>query len=129
MLITQERGRYNEDRRNYKKVPRRTRLFIARISGVSNSYLSMLESGRHPRTGRPIVPTLTKINQIADAMGIGVDDLINVMDDTPVRFDSDEESCSFRLSPLEKDIILRFRLLSDGERNMFLRSLGIDDTY
>lgn len=102
---------------------------FSRISGVSNSYLSMLESGRHPRTGRPIVPTLTKINQIADAMGIGVDDLINVMDDTPVRFDSDEEPCSFRLSPLEKDIILRFRLLSDGERNMFLRSLGIDDTY
>lgn len=65
---------------------------FSRISGVSNSYLSMLESGRHPRTGRPIVPTLTKINQIADAMGIGVDDLINVMDDTPVRFDSDEES-------------------------------------
>lgn len=102
---------------------------FSRISGVSNSYLSMLESGRHPRTGRPIVPTLTKLNQIADAMGIDINDLINVMDNTPIHFDSNDETCSLRLSPLKKDIILRFRLLSDGKRNMFLRSLGIDDIY
>lgn len=96
---------------------------FAKLSGVSNSYLSMLESGRHPRSGRPIVPTLTKLNQIAAAMGIGVDDLIANMDDTPVRFD---DAPSFRLSALEKEIISRFRLLPDGEKNMILRSLGLD---
>ena len=92
------------------------------LSGVSNSYLSMLESGKHPRSGRPIVPTLTKLNQLADAMGLRVDDLIQEMDDMPVKIDGD---CS--LSPLEKQIIMRFRLLPDGERNMILRSLGLEE--
>jgi transcriptional regulator with XRE-family HTH domain len=98
---------------------------FSRLSGVSNSYLSMLESGRHPRSGRPIVPTLTKLNQIAAAMGIGVDDLIANMDDTPVRFD--DPAPSLRLSQLEKDLIIRFRLLPEGEKNMILRSLGLID--
>lgn len=92
------------------------------LSGVSNSYLSMLESGKHPRSGRPIVPTLTKLNQLADAMGLRVDDLIQEMDDMPVKIDGD-----FSLSPLEKQIIKRFRLLPDGERNMILRSLGLEE--
>lgn len=92
------------------------------LSGVSNSYLSMLESGKHPRSGRPIVPTLTKLNQLADAMGLRVDDLIQEMDDMPVKIDG-----NFSLSPLEKQIIMRFRLLPDGERNMILRSLGLEE--
>lgn len=92
------------------------------LSGVSNSYLSMLESGKHPRSGRPIVPTLTKLNQLADAMGLRVDDLIQEMDDMPVKIDG-----YFSLSPLEKQIIMRFRLLPDGERNMILRSLGLEE--
>lgn len=92
------------------------------LSGVSNSYLSMLESGKHPRSGRPIVPTLTKLNQLADAMGLRVDDLIQEMDDMPVKIDG-----NFSLSPLERQIIIRFRLLPDGERNMILRSLGLEE--
>lgn len=31
------------------------------------------------------------------------------------------------LSPLEESIIMRFRLLPDGERNMILRSLGLEE--
>jgi transcriptional regulator with XRE-family HTH domain len=97
---------------------------FAKLSGVSNSYISMLESGKHPRSGRPIVPTLTKLNQIADAMGLRVDDLISAMDDTPVKID---DGGGFYVSPLEKQIILRFRALPDGERNMLLRSLGLGE--
>lgn len=96
---------------------------FAKLSGVSNSYISMLESGKHPRSGRPIVPTLTKLNQIADAMGLRVDDLISAMDDTPVKIDDG----GFYVSSLEKQIILRFRALPDGERNMLLRSLGLEE--
>ncbi len=96
---------------------------FSKLSGVSNSYLSMLESGKHPRSGRPIVPTLTKLNQIADAMGLRIDDLISAMDDTPVKIDDG----GFYVSSLEKQIILRFRDLPDGERNMLLRSLGLEE--
>ena len=34
---------------------------------------------------------------------------------------------NFQLSPLEKEIILKFRQLSNGERDMFLRSLGVEE--
>lgn len=34
---------------------------------------------------------------------------------------------AFDLSPIEKQIILRFRALPDGERNMLLRSLGLEE--
>ena len=36
-------------------------------------------------------------------------------------------SDSFKLSDLEKDIIRKFRTLNDGERAMFLRSIGVEE--
>lgn len=92
---------------------------FAKISGVSNSYLSMLETGRQPSSGRPIVPTLTKINQIAAAMGVSPDDLVLSI--------SLPAAVGLSLSPLEEQIIRRFRVLPDGERNMLLRSLGLEE--
>ena len=100
---------------------------FAELSGVSNSYLSMLELGRQPSSGNPIVPSLTKLNQIADAMGLDINDLLSSVDDMPVSFREDpgEEPVCFKLSELEKKIIVRFRSLSSVEKDMVLRSLGI----
>lgn len=158
---------------------------FSRISGVSNSYLSMLESGRSPRSDRPIVPTLTKLNQIAAAMGISVNELISDIGGVTVskkRFSEQirslrkshglsQEDLSSRLgltkqavsqwergirepdfatlekiadffrvdtdyligrsvrpaalNKTESDLIDRFRLLPEGEKNMILRSLGL----
>jgi transcriptional regulator with XRE-family HTH domain len=61
---------------------------LAQRAGMSNSYLSMLETGRKSSTKQPIVPTLTKLNQLADAMGLRVDDLIAMIDDIPIELDS-----------------------------------------
>ncbi len=69
--------------RNYRKEHDLSLREFSRISGVSNSYLSMLESGRHPRSNRPIIPTLTKLNQISAAMGMTVNDLISNIDGVP----------------------------------------------
>ena len=59
-------------------------------------------------------------DDVAAALGVGW------TEDSSLQCGHDD---SFFLSPLERQIIMRFRLLSDGERNMFLRSLGLDDTY
>lgn len=91
---------------------------FARVSGVSNSYISMLETGRQPTSGRPVVPTLTKLNQIAAAMNVRVDDLIVAIED-PVGSAAD-------FSDLERLIIDRFRGLSEKEKEMILRSLNIE---
>lgn len=103
---------------------------FAKKSGVSNSYLSMLETGRQPQSGRPIVPTLTTLNKIASAVGMRIDDLIAAVDDMPVSFKEEagaRAAVGLELSPLETQIITRFRSLPDGERNMILRSLGLDE--
>jgi len=101
---------------------------FAKQSGVSNSYLSMLETGRQPSSGRPVVPTLTKLNQIAAAMNMRVDDLVAAVDDMPVAInDPVAPAAAFSLSDLEEQIIIRFRALPDGEKNMILRSLGLEE--
>lgn len=57
-----------------------------------------------------------------------VDDLIAVMDDTPVSLqDPVAPAAAFSLSDLEKQIVIRFRSLPDGEKNMLLRSLGLEE--
>lgn len=103
---------------------------FAKKSGVSNSYLSMLETGRQPQSGRPIVPTLTTLNKIASAVGMRIDDLIAAVDDMPVSFKEEAgapAAVGLELSALEIQIITRFRALPVGERNMILRSLGLDE--
>jgi len=102
---------------------------FAKISGISNSYLSMLETGRHPRSGRPIVPTITKLNQIAQAMGIRIDDLVALLDDMPVRIDGDAGDVpELILTSTEKELIYAFRKMSTAERAIILRSVGIENT-
>lgn len=61
---------------------------LAQRARISNSYLSMLENGRKSSTKQPIVPTLTKLNQLADAMGLRVDDLVAMIDDIPIDLDN-----------------------------------------
>ena len=39
-----------------------------------------------------------------------------------------ETSQAFRLTKLELEIIKRFRVLTNGKRSMFLRTLGLKDT-
>ncbi|MEE6208388.1 MAG: helix-turn-helix transcriptional regulator [Alphaproteobacteria bacterium] len=63
---------------------------------------------------------LSVIVQLSDFYGVSPDDLISGEVSAPA-------AVGFDLSPLEKQIVIRFRSLPDGERNMILRSLGIDE--
>lgn len=45
---------------------------FARISRVSKSYISVLERGRHPKTGKPVYPSTEIVKQVADAMGMSI---------------------------------------------------------
>ena len=57
---------------------------FAEICGVSNGYISMLEKGANPKTGKAIVPTLDKLQKIAKAMGLTVDELLTMADEIEV---------------------------------------------
>lgn len=49
-------------------------------SGISKAYISLLEKNQHPKTGKPITPSVQCIKQASDAMGIDFDILFSKID-------------------------------------------------
>jgi transcriptional regulator with XRE-family HTH domain len=57
---------------------------FAKDCGLSNGYISMLIKNVNPKTGKPLVPSLSALISIAKGMGITVDELIAQTDDINV---------------------------------------------
>lgn len=53
---------------------------FAEKAGLSKGYVSMLEKNEHPKTGKPISPSLEKIKDIAGAMDLTIDDILKIID-------------------------------------------------
>lgn len=49
-------------------------------SGISKAYISLLEKNKHPKTGKPIAPSIQSIKQAADGMNIDFNILFNMID-------------------------------------------------
>ncbi len=49
-------------------------------AGLSKGYISMLESGKHPKSQRPLRPSLPTYQKIASAMNMRLDDLLKKLD-------------------------------------------------
>ena len=71
---------------------------FAEICDVSNSYISMLEKERNPKTGQPIVPSMLHYVKIANGMNISVQDLFSSIDDAPVDMATKAPSDGERIS-------------------------------
>ena len=54
---------------------------FANKSGISKSYISLLEKNQHPNTGKPIIPTIKTYKLAAQAMNIDFDELIRMIND------------------------------------------------
>lgn len=52
--------------------------------GLSNGYISMLEKGENPKTGKPVTPNLQQLKKLADGMGMTMMDMLERVDDMPV---------------------------------------------
>lgn len=66
---------------------------------LSNGYISMLEKGLNPKTGRPVTPTIPQLKKLADGMGVTMSAMLEQVDDMDVDltsavalFDDSEES-------------------------------------
>jgi len=53
---------------------------FARLSGISKAYISLLEKDKHPKTGKPIAPSIKVIKQAAQAMQVDFDTLFSQID-------------------------------------------------
>ena len=68
--------------RQYREENKLSQREFAKMCGLSNAYISMLEKGVNPSTGEPAVPSMKVYLQISQAMGISIQTLMEAVDDS-----------------------------------------------
>ena len=53
---------------------------FANLCGLSNGYIAMIEAGKNPSTGKPIIPSITSVKKMASGMGMTVHSLMELLD-------------------------------------------------
>lgn len=51
---------------------------------LSNGYISILEKGINPNTGRPVTPTIPQLKKLAAGMNITIMEMFELVDDMPI---------------------------------------------
>ena len=52
--------------------------------GLSNGYISIIEKGVNPNTGKPVIPTLPQLSKIAKGLNMSVMEMFEIVEDMPV---------------------------------------------
>lgn len=99
---------------------------FSEISGISKSYISLLEKNRHPKTGKPIAPSIKCIRQVAECVHIDFNTLFSMLD-CDISLAEEPAAVDFTISDFEKELLIAFRKADAIEREMVLRALGIKE--
>jgi len=89
---------------------------VADALGVSRATVYRYESADIEKLPTTIIEPLSRILHCSIAYLMGWEENTNTYSE------------DFQLSKLEKNIIKKFRTLNNGERAMFLRTIGVEDT-
>ena len=92
------------------------RQFAERCGDITNGYISMLEQGKNPSTGKPIVPSIEKVASLARAMGLTLHQLVDMADDSPVTIGEKLQSIGQQLTAPSRSP--EWRVLSEGLGNL-----------
>ncbi|WP_308590648.1 helix-turn-helix transcriptional regulator [uncultured Megasphaera sp.] len=85
---------------------------FANLSGISKAYIGVLEKVYNPTTKEPVAPSLPKIQAIASAMGMELDDLLKLLDhNQPVIVNTNRPAQ--HLNEDEKQLLDDYRKLND----------------
>ena len=98
---------------------------FSKASGISKAYISLLEKNKHPKTGKPITPSITILLQSAEAMHITLDDLWLRLDpDHPITIDDPPAPTPTSIAPIsdetEAELLENFRMLNVVGRRMLI---------
>lgn len=108
---------------------------FANACGLSNGYISMLEKGKNPATGKPVTPTIPQLKKLSGGMGLTLMELLDLVDDMPIDITGNETEApvqlsvfeqgrSSELSAEEQDLLCKFRCLDDRGKSAVLNVLN-----
>ena len=106
--------------REYRESHNLSQRDFAKKSGLSNGYISMLEKGEDPRTGKPVQPKIDSLFSIARTMHMSLQDLAEKVDDdipvslvsVPLKNPADDDGIS--------ELISVFSELSEDNRSKLI---------
>lgn len=106
---------------------------FAKMSGLSKSYISMLENNKDPR-GNPINPSLETIDKVASAIGVDLDTLLEKIDQDVVVNQKNSSTANFDNS--DEDPATKWKFIkycyehaSQAERNEILTILKVREKW
>lgn len=73
--------------KNYRDAHDLSQRQFANQCNLSNGYISILEKGVNPKTGKPVTPTIPQLKKLADGMAMTLNELFEKVDDMPVSLD------------------------------------------
>lgn len=109
---------------SYRKKHDLTMEEFAKLASLSKGYISMLERGYNPQTGKKIIPSISALNSIAKAAETDLDYLLKVLDDIEVSLDSPAQSLMIT-NQQEKQLIFGYRNLSPKNQEELLAYLDM----
>ena len=92
---------------------------FAKSASLSKGYISMLEKGYNPQTGKKIIPSISALNNIAIATGTDLDHLLKIIDDIEVSLDSPAQDLIIS-NPQEEQMIIGYRNLTTANQKELL---------
>lgn len=109
---------------SYRKKHDLTMEEFAKLASLSKGYISMLERGYNPQTGKKIIPSISALNNIAKAAETDLDYLLKVLDDIEVSLDSPAQSLIIT-NQQEEQLIFGYRNLSPKNQEELLAYLDM----
>ena len=97
---------------------------FAKSASLSKGYISMLEKGYNPQTGKKIIPSISALNNIAIATGTDLDHLLKIIDDIEVSLDSPAQDLIIS-NPQEAQLIIGYRNLTTDNQKELLAYLDM----
>lgn len=97
---------------------------FAKSASLSKGYISMLEKGYNPQTGKKIIPSISALNNIAIATGTDLDNLLKIIDDIEVSLDSPAQDLIIS-NPQEEQLIIGYRNLTTANQKELLAYLDM----
>ena len=97
---------------------------FAKSASLSKGYISMLEKGYNPQTGKKIIPSISALNNIAIATGTDLDHLLKIIDDIEVSLDSQAQDLIIS-NPQEEQLIIGYRNLTTANQKELLAYLDM----